>query len=340
MPSSTTSPDVKPTLMLWRRLSVLFLAFSDVYAIPMSFFVVLRLLTGYRWWPVAFFSNSLPWTLLFAPLLLVILLAMRRWRRAVLAGIVTAAFLIWYGPLFLPKPVVECPSPCDTLTIMQYNIAEGRVPTADLLLTLDESGADLITLQEVEMSQAEMIRKNLSDVYPFQVMEVDGGAGLLSRYPIRDYAYLDLPGRSYLRADLDVSGQQLIVVSAHPEVAYMDLQNWDYSSRSISALVALTEMASQGMPTLIAGDFNMVDQSADYDLMRQAGLHDAFREQGWGFGLTYPTKHAVAPIRMMPFLRIDFIWYTDHFNTQHTWVGADSGSDHLPVFAVLAWQGH
>lgn len=321
-----------------RRLGTLFLAFSDIYTFPMSLFVVLRLLTGYCWWPVAFFSNSLPWTLLFAPLILVILTAMHRRCRALLAGIVTAALLVWYGPLLVPKPAASCFFPCDSLTVLQYNIAEGRTPLDDLLHTLRESEADVITLQEVETSQAEIIHKDLLDVYPYQIAEINGGAGLLSRYPIREHSYLDLSGRSYLRADLDINGQALVVVSAHPEVAYMDLQNWNYSSRSRSALISLADIASRGTPMLIAGDFNMVDQSADYDIMLQAGLHDVFREQGWGFGPTYPTKHAVAPIRMTPFLRIDFIWHTSHLRTLRAWVGADSGSDHLPVFAVLAWQ--
>lgn len=334
----TTPSEVKPRATPRQRLTALFLAFSDIYGLPMGLFVLLRLLTGYRFWPVAFFSQTLPWTLLIAPPLLIVLFAKRRWYRAVPAAIVTTALFVWYGPLFLPKPAVSCSSPCDALTIMQYNIAEGRTPTADLLRVLRESGADIITLQEVETSQAKAILDDLSDVYPYQIAEEDRGNGLFSHYPLRDHAYLDLPGRSYLRADLDVNGQPLIVISAHPQVAYVDLQKWSYISRSRSALVSLAEMASQGTPTLIAGDFNMVDQSADYDLMLQAGLHDAFRDQGWGLGLTYPTAHAIAPIRLAPFLRIDFIWHTQQLRTLRAWVGPDGGSDHLPVFAMFAWQ--
>lgn len=154
---------------------------------------------------------------------------------------------------------------------------------------------------------------------------------------MQDHRRLNLEGRSYLQADLEMNGRRVIVVSAHPYVGYMDLQNWRYSSRSVSALAA---MASQGTPTIIAGDFNMVDQSADYDLLIEAGLHDAFRERGWGLGLTYPTGYARAPIAMRPFVRIDYVWHTDNFRTIRAWVGPNWGSDHLPLLVDLGWESH
>jgi endonuclease/exonuclease/phosphatase (EEP) superfamily protein YafD len=288
--SDTTEPQRKSARKVRRRVGGLLLAASDIYAIPTALFVALRVLTGYLLWPIAFASNTLPWPLLLSIPLLAALLALRRWKRAVLAAIPVAAFLGWYGLLLIPKPPAECTAPCEEIHLLQYNIGPGLLAGEDLIRVVRESGADIITLQEVESAQAEQLRSGVADMYPFQIYELAGGAGLLSRYPIQDYEPLRLEGRSYLRADLDVNGRTLLVISAHPYVGYMDLQNWKYSSRSISALEAMAELASQGMPTIIAGDFNMVDQSSDYDLLIEAGLHDAFRERGWGFGLTYPTS--------------------------------------------------
>ncbi len=330
---------VKPTRSLRGRVPGLLLAAADVYTIPAASFAVLRVLTGYRLWPVAFASNTLPWILLPAIPLLAALIAMRRWKRAALAAIQVAAFLGWYGALLIPKPPATCAAPCEDIRVLQYNVGSGLLAGEALIEAMRASGADIVTLQEVASAQAEELRNGVEDVYPYQIMQMDGGAGVLSQYPIMDSEYLALEGRSYLRADIEVNGRPLIVISAHPYVGYMDLENWNYSSRSISALEAMAELASQGTPTVIAGDFNMVDQSADYDFMREAGLHDAFRERGWGFGLTYPTEYARTPIPMRPFVRIDYVWHTDDFTTIGAWVGPNRGSDHLPLLAELGWEG-
>ena len=34
-------------------------------------------------------------------------------------------------------------------------------------------------------------------------------------------------------------------------------------------------------------------------------------------------------------LRVDYIWYTEPLHCLESWVGEDTGSDHLPVLAEL-----
>jgi endonuclease/exonuclease/phosphatase (EEP) superfamily protein YafD len=36
-----------------------------------------------------------------------------------------------------------------------------------------------------------------------------------------------------------------------------------------------------------------------------------------------------------PLLRVDYIWYTEPIHCLNSWVGEDTGSDHLPVLATL-----
>ncbi len=114
---------------------------------------------------------------------------------------------------------------------------------------------------------------------------------------------------------------------AHPPPQRTRLRN--------AQLNALLQHATKGQPSLLIGDFNMVQYQAAYRGFIAAGLVDSFREAGTGRGFTYPIRRA--GFRLRPLLRIDFIWHTRHMRAKRAWVGTDYGSDHLPIFAELTW---
>lgn len=95
-------------------------------------------------------------------------------------------------------------------------------------------------------------------------------------------------------------------------------------------------MAAAGGPTILLGDFNLTDQNDSYALLRDAGLTDAFRTAGWGFGATWPVRKLGMPF---PLVRIDYIWYSERIHCTQAWLGPDLGSDHLPLLADLTWSG-
>jgi endonuclease/exonuclease/phosphatase (EEP) superfamily protein YafD len=39
---------------------------------------------------------------------------------------------------------------------------------------------------------------------------------------------------------------------------------------------------------------------------------------------------------LLPMLRVDYIWHTESLRALQAWVGADAGSDHLPVLAKFS----
>jgi vancomycin resistance protein VanJ len=319
----------------WKRRSiVLLLALSDVYSGSIALYVLLRILTGYHWWPIAFASNMIHAALIPALPVMITLLVAHRWKRAAVAAIGGAAFLWWYGALFLPSIPPMCPTPCETITILQLNMASGRFPAENLTAPFAASNAGIITMEELTDEQIDILRHDLPSTYHYSVMEAGQEAGLLSRYPIMNYDYIkELPGRSYLRAELNIDGEALVVLVAHPYVGTFDTQPLRYFSPSHDAFAWLAEEAQSGAPTILAGDLNMVDQSPDYDLLAQSGLTDAFRAAGWGYGLSYPASGATS-IRQ-PFVRIDYIWHTDHFRTVRAWIGPDWGSDHRSLWAEI-----
>ena len=93
-------------------------------------------------------------------------------------------------------------------------------------------------------------------------------------------------------------------------------------------------VAEQNEPVIVAGDFNATELTETYGMMAQH-LDNAHAEAGFGFGFTFPS-HARRLGTFLPFLRIDHIFYSEHFQALDCYVGDDAGgSDHFPVVAVL-----
>lgn len=337
-----SQPNDRNSNPLARWLVGLALAAVDVYVIGLLLFLLVRLLTGERLWPVALANNLLAWAMLPSLPLLALLLIGRRWRRAVPAAILALAFVWLFGGLFLPspQPVAACAGgeqACGVpLRVMTYNLlGDDRPDVAAQVRLMRDSGADVIALQEVSERAAAEIERGLADVYPYRVLYPLGipGTGLLSKYPILEEQSIHLrTSLLSLRATLYVNGTPVTVISAHPPPP--SLSGAGYSARGNADTADLADMITAGGPGLLLGDFNATDQSSAHALIRETGLYDAFREAGWGYGPTWPSR-AGGREYFPPVVRIDYIWHTDHFRATRAWVGGDAGSDHLPVLAAL-----
>lgn len=233
------------------------------------------------------------------------------------------------------------------ITLMTYNIGNGRARSSQLAPALRASGADVIALQEVNHDQAQAIDAGLAQEYPHRSLHPAGFAGkaLISRYPIHSAELLDLgPERPDLRACIEVEGQKLWLLNAHPPPPRLarfslrfDLPTW----RQIQELARLCQEAD---PCVLLGDFNLADTRLEYAYLRAAGLRDAYGEAGQGRGHTLPRRlgpwkrflwlnRLLSWVPMWPVLRVDYIWYTQSLSAQQAWIGDDAGSDHLPVLA-------
>jgi endonuclease/exonuclease/phosphatase (EEP) superfamily protein YafD len=215
--------------------------------------------------------------------------------------------------------------------VLFFNVGNGVLTPERLKSAVEQSKADLIGLAELTATQADAVR-SLTETYPYQFLNGAGipGKGLLSRVPLRDPELIELhPGRpdirAYVRPGAEPDSPEVQVIVAHPPPQPTQRRN--------AQLRALRQLATTGEPSLLMGDFNMVQAQAAYRRYVVAGLIDAFREAGAGRGFTYPVRRA--GWRLRPLIRIDFIWHTRHLRAERAWVGADYGSDHLPIFADL-----
>ena len=323
----------------------LLLVLVDLYAGAALLYLLLRLLTGDRFWPVRLADTFGHWLLLPAVPLFAVTLAARRWRHAAALAAPALAFAALFGGLFLPaaRPAPACADGtggCPTLTVMTLNAGK-IVPDMDAFAaTLREHSVDVIAIQELSTAFEAALGDALLDEYPHRVLYGAGvdGIGLLSRFPItsHDLFYLELGAFPYLEVTLDVDGQPLTVFSAHPPPPAYGLGR-GYRTRAIVDMPGLLARIDTSQPTLVLGDFNATDQSAEHRLLTRAGLQDAFREAGWGFGSTFPGAGRAGSLPAPPVVRIDYVWATSHFAVSRAWVGPAVGSDHLPVLAELHW---
>jgi endonuclease/exonuclease/phosphatase (EEP) superfamily protein YafD len=222
---------------------------------------------------------------------------------------------------------------------MTYNAGAGHTTPEALVRLIGESDADIVGLQEIGDFHVAAIERELGAEYSYRVLYGYGlaaGIGLMSRYPILHHeqfsgTYDFLP---FLRVVIDYHGQPITIIVVHPPMPLLDRAG--YHIRSDYDFAVFSQMAQDGQPTLLIGDLNTTDRSDQYRRLKAAGLDDAFREMGIGFGHTWPTTGRYPPIPL-PLIRIDYIWYNAHFRVARAWVGPDSGSDHLPVLADLVW---
>lgn len=99
-----------------------------------------------------------------------------------------------------------------------------------------------------------------------------------------------------------------------------------FRARSVQAKDLREHSSTCGLPYIIAGDFN--DTPLSYAVNQVgAGLRNAFREKGRGWGVTYNGD--------FPNFQIDYILASKDFQVRHYQIVKAKLSDHYPIWADL-----
>jgi len=226
--------------------------------------------------------------------------------------------------------------------VMTYNIhsgynVDGRQDFEAIAQVIEDSGADIIGLQEVSrgrlMDGSVDMTSWLSRRLGMQVLfmgteEPTWGNTLLSKYPIIESGSGELPEedtlmkRGYLWAAIDVGEDiplYIIVTHLHHLVAESQV-------RMVQVPVILDFWDGRGQ-TILMGDLNAEQDSAEMGLISQAGMVDSWVESGVGDGFTY---YATDPHK-----RIDFLWISPDLEAREIKVIQTPASDHLPVLGEI-----
>lgn len=337
-----------------------------MYAVALCGWFVLRLQRG----------DTLPWLALanalalylFLPLLLFIPLVLFTRRLILLPCLLIplALFFFLFGAQFLPR-ASRALADKPLLRVMTFNVF-GNSDDPELVTTIIEStNPDVLFIQELSPRHSFELTAKLGNHYPFRQFEPlygRRGIGILSRYPIDSQGWLGLGKDPYAaqRATLEWQGQKINLINVHLESTMPgeDIET-SFRERETQLRQLLDLIASDPVPTIVAGDFNMTDTTQGYALF-SSELNDAHRDAGWGLGLTFPTNpeflrtmitfwvarslgaraRTVAPLFRwlylppLPLLRIDYVFYTRPLNAINTHVAAwDGQSDHRAVITEL-----
>ncbi len=264
-------------------------------------------------------------------------------------GLLIFAWL--WGPHFTSSASTETDQP--SLRVMTFNVL-GRAGSHQCVSVCrqDQQG-DVLFLQEVTADLSTILTLELSDEYPYQILQPArqaSGMAVFSRFPI---APLDvsLPGNwigTPQILSLDWQGTEVTLVNFHTLPTGTLWPRWvrrsfELREADLQSLADFAANQSQFGPLLVAGDANVTHLNEAYKSLA-AQLQDVWIEAGSGIGHTFPgpieednTYASISFFRIPHWLvRIDYIFASEHWQANSTWL-ADftGGSDHRGVVTEL-----
>jgi endonuclease/exonuclease/phosphatase family metal-dependent hydrolase len=261
------------------------------------------------------------------------------WRRALVTGL--AVLLLPTGTLLaFPTPSATADNGMP-LRVATYNLhngfnAVGKLDLEALAQNIEDSGADVVALQEISrgwlvngrVDMLEWLSRRLDMPYYFGPSSGPfWGNALLSRYPITSAVNVPLPSeglpleRSFIAAILQVDGLNFQVIAVHLHHVEGD------SDIRVAQVSALLDFYNRSSRTVIMGDFNAEPNDQEIKLMRAAGLRDIM------LSLEPPPAYTFRSDDL--FQRIDYIWVSPDLVWSEVRLITGTASDHRGVVADI-----
>ena len=238
----------------------------------------------------------------------------------------------------------EAPSPApaagSSLLLMTYNVNYGVAGDAESIRLIEESGADVVLLQETNRAWEEALRGALSHVYKHMAfLDPDrraGGLGFLSRHPIELAETKDSPIGWFpaWRAVVDspIGKLQLINLHLRPPSRRGGAVRGYFESQ-VERLRETEEyltLVSKDLPVILAGDFNEDARGRSLQHLVSLGFESVLdRFRPWQ--PTWRWQTAMGEVRW----QLDHIVLTSPLRATAAWVVDGGASDHVPVLARI-----
>nr|WP_063813199.1 endonuclease/exonuclease/phosphatase family protein [Herbidospora daliensis] len=281
-------------------------------------------------------DTALPWSGAFIPVLLAGALRRRSISAALALLLPAGVWLGLFGGLLLDKS-----RPGGDLAVVTHNVGAENPDPAGTARALAASGAHLLALEEITPQARPVYERELAATYPHHT--VQGTVGLWSRLPLGDTRPVDLEMNAgpmaeagtpsddrALRTTVTTGKGPLVVYVAHlGSVRVFPANGFWTDSRDRGAHALAKAVAADGSERIVLlGDLNGTTGDRAFTGLT-AQLRSVQEAAGEGFGFSFPAA--------FPVVRIDQVLVRGVEPTR-SWTLPSTGSDHLPVAAVLAWD--
>lgn len=324
--------------------AVIFCAYS--YSAFILCYLILRLIFWDQLWIVAFIGTFTP--LIFLPILLLPVLSFsiikNRWF-SIISSIACILLISWLHVKYFSPESTSITTFQPSIKILSHNVGWHTTQSPTLVKLINQQQPDLIFLQETVRKHTAAFTSLKTD-YPYQIDTPP--VAILSKYPILSNEILHLANHpeTQQRALLQFNQKEIVVynmqatgpwVKMSKILSFIKIPVYKYKQRFPEIQDLVERVQQETLPVIVAGDFNMTDESQDYYKVQKV-LQDAFLKSGFGFGFTWPHGFFAKKINLnltYPVCRIDYIWYSQHWGAKSSSVLEAMESDHLPVAAEL-----
>ena len=263
---------------------------------------------------------------------MVVGLLLRRGRLAIIAGLAAAGALAPTAWSMRPKDAPVTAGP--TVRVMAMNLHAPSCEDDALRAQIRAANPDVLVLEEFSPHHEQVITAAFGDRYPYRALEASeepSGMAIYSRLPFVDPPRIEVSNfRRQIRTAVAIDGQPVALYALHPKSPQ---SLWAIIINRLQTRDLLRQVQNETMPTILAGDFNFTETTANAAAFRAAGLQSTHDIAGIGRGSTWPVLPRWRA--WLPGVRIDHVFLTPQLTCTRDAVGGFDGSDHLPIYADI-----
>lgn len=294
------------------------------------------------WWVADLVANLRVQLLIALSTMLVCCLLVRKWRLAMVGLMAIAWQTSWLIPLTTKSPArMSLPVADGLLKVCSVNVLTSNRQHDRIIAGLRAFDADVVAILELGTELSDRLETDLGEVYPHRVLHPDDGGnfgiGLLSRLPLQNIQIFELSPLPLpsISSDVEWNDRTVHLVATHPipPMSGRYFQSRNQHLRALAQLATEQRINRPTVPIVVVGDLNVTPWSPHFRSFQQtSGLIPSFT--GPWFNRLQPTWYRWSAF---PFgLVLDHAFNTPDLICRKRLVGADSGSDHRPVYVEYA----
>ncbi len=297
---------------------------------PAALWALLRVAGWETWYPAVQLMAFTPYVAAFAIVPLAVVLVMRQWPAAVVAGVTVVALAACVLPRWLTDSDPLAGAKGSPLRVLTANVLAGQADAAELVRLVTEGRVDVLLLQELT---ADFVTKaaaaGLESQLPHKVVyPLPGviGSGIYAREALRDVGVRVNSG-GFRQAMAELTGPDVLVESAHPRAPF----NAETTALWRQDFPDEPRATPDGPLRILAGDFNATLDHSPLRELLSSGYRDAAATVGQGLIGTWGPYDG----DRIPPVTLDRVLADRRIGVEEVRVLRLRSSDHRPLLAVL-----